>query len=398
MPCGDLPRHMNRGHHKPLEKFWLLPFIHQEVNTVFTSSSPSEFYTTTRKSCSTPDGKSGQCIPILECQPIIDYVNAEKPLTPSVRTKLARYTCGVQDGVTKVCCPSGKIQVLTVEIPPPPDVTGHKNLHLLPEECGLIFSGNKIRNGEDAEFNEFPWMALLSYKTANGPDFQCGGTIINDHYILTAAHCVVNVSFPLISVRVGEYDLGSKVDCSEKDECLPPVQDLEIEQIIYPEDYNVTLYANDIALIRVASKIDLTRENAHPICLPILEEVRTREFNKGIVTGWGFTDPQGKTTDVLQKVTLDSRKLSICKNAYVVEPAIKLNHKQLCIGGIAKKDSCRGDSGGPFHVPLHFNEEGRYVQFGVVSIGPLYCGYEGVPGIYTKVTYYMDWILDNLKP
>ncbi|KAJ8960284.1 hypothetical protein NQ318_004009 [Aromia moschata] len=51
------------------------------------------------------------------------------------------------------------------KFPPPPDVTRHKNLRLLPEECGLIDIGDKIRNGQNADFNEFPWMALLSYRS-----------------------------------------------------------------------------------------------------------------------------------------------------------------------------------------------------------------------------------------
>ncbi|KAJ8960285.1 hypothetical protein NQ318_004010 [Aromia moschata] len=232
---------------------------------------------------------------------------------------------------------------------------------------------------------------------ANGLDFQCGGTIINERYILTAAHCIINLSFPLITVRVGEYDLGSEIDCADAENCLPPVQDLEVEKVIYPEDYNVTLFANDIALIRV-TKIDLTAENVMPVCLPIPANIRDMKFEQGIVTGWGFTDPHEATTNILQKAILQKRDISVCKKAYVVAPGIKLNYKQMCIGGIAKKDSCRGDSGGPFHVASYMNGDTRYVEFGVVSIGPLYCGYDGVPGIYTRVTYYMDWILDNLEP
>ncbi|KAJ8965981.1 hypothetical protein NQ314_003809 [Rhamnusium bicolor] len=107
---------------------------------------------------------------------------------------------------------------------------------------------------------------------------------------------------------------------------------------------------------------------------------------------------EGTTTDILQKVQLPTQPLSLCIDTYRVEPAIKLSYKQMCVGGTENKDSCGGDSGGPFHIPAYFNDDDRYVQQGIVSIGPSACGTIGFPGVYTRIAYYMQWILDNIEP
>lgn len=69
----------------------------------------------------------------------------------------------------------------------------------------------------------------------------------------------------------------------------------------------------------------------------------------------------------------------------------------MCFGGSDGKDTCPGDSGGPLQAPAFLYGDIRYVQYGVVSFGPASCGLVGFPGVYTRVTYYMDWILNNLK-
>lgn len=70
----------------------------------------------------------------------------------------------------------------------------------------------------------------------------------------------------------------------------------------------------------------------------------------------------------------------------------------MCAGGKDKKDSCPGDSGGPMLAAAYINDETRYVQQGVVSFGHKFCGTQGYPGVYTRIAYYMDWILDKIKP
>lgn len=76
-----------------------------------------------------------------------------------------------------------------------------------------------------------------------------------------------------------------------------------------------------------------------------------------------------------------------------------ITNKQMCAGGKNGKDSCGGDSGGPLMVKMQISTyDIRTFQQGIVSYGPRFCGIQGLPGVYTRVAYYMDWILDNLKP
>lgn len=85
-----------------------------------------------------------------------------------------------------------------------------------------------------------------------------------------------------------------------------------------------------------------------------------------------------------------------CKNIYAKYSEI--TSKQLCAGGFSGRDSCAGDSGGPLKQVTILDGFPKFVQYGIVSYGPRYCGTKGLPGVYTKVTPYMTWILDHLKP
>lgn len=71
--------------------------------------------------------------------------------------------------------------------------------------------------------------------------------------------------------------------------------------------------------------------------------------------------------------------------------------KQMCAGGgVDHADSCRGDSGGPLQAQGIVDDHPKIIQYGVVSFGPKSCGIKGVPGVYTRVAYYTDWILDSM--
>lgn len=85
-----------------------------------------------------------------------------------------------------------------------------------------------------------------------------------------------------------------------------------------------------------------------------------------------------------------------CANIYKQRYSVQIAKGQLCAGGVKGQDSCNGDSGGPL-MALKPQSTSVYVE-GVVSFGSRYCGSEGLPGVYTKVSEYLDWILDNMRP
>lgn len=75
-----------------------------------------------------------------------------------------------------------------------------------------------------------------------------------------------------------------------------------------------------------------------------------------------------------------------------------LGSGQLCAGGVQGKDSCAGDSGGPLMTLYPYKVEYYYFLVGVVSFGPTPCGLKNWPGVYTRVSNYVDWIKQNIRP
>ncbi|KYB26592.1 Transmembrane protease serine 9-like Protein [Tribolium castaneum] len=333
--------------------------------------------------CQTPDNEPGLCLVAQSCKQMLDILRKlPRPFPPHIRAKLEAYKCVIKGKKNTICCPTNPVnynQFITngnsaeddVMLP---DVSNHKNVKFLPKNCGHLDTVDKIVNGNKTGLFEFPWMALLSYQTDRGPSFLCGGTIINENYILTAAHCVTNIKPKLIGVRVGEHDIRTNTDCEEfegEEVCAPPVQDLSIEKVIFHKQYDIVTHANDIALVRV-SPINLSLENSRPVCLP-LDKARNFNFtNKNVVvTGWGHTE-KGVPSPELLKVEVPIVSFEECRNKF--EKIVQLTKKQICAGGKSKSDSCSGDSGGPLHVFSLLFGEPRFVQQGIVSFGPKDCG------------------------
>jgi transmembrane serine protease 9 len=112
------------------------------------------------------------------------------------------------------------------------------------------------------------------------------------------------------------------------------------------------------------------------------------------VTGWGATE-LGPRSQALLKAFLPPINNEECKEIY--KDTTEIWYKQMCAGGANKTDSCMGDSGGPLQSFGTYKNNPRVIQYGVVSYGLKQCGTEGFPGVYTRISYYMDWILDTLR-
>ncbi|KAI5643188.1 trypsin domain-containing protein [Phthorimaea operculella] len=196
-------------------------------------------------------------------------------------------------------------------------------------------------------------------------------------------------------VRLGEWNTSSVNDCV-MDDCTTPVQDIRVEEIIAHEGYDPqdSNQHNDIALLRLAQPARYN-DFVKPICLPLSNDVKNSGFDgfTAEVAGWGKTESRSES-EVKLRVTVPVVSRSQCASVFS-RVNREIWNKQLCAGGLAGKDSCRGDSGGALmgRVPTADN----WFAIGVVSYGPSPCGTPGWPGVYTRVGAYVDWILSKIR-
>uniref|UniRef100_A0A336MQD4 CSON003142 protein n=1 Tax=Culicoides sonorensis TaxID=179676 RepID=A0A336MQD4_CULSO len=261
--------------------------------------------------------------------------------------------------------------------------------------CGSADS-NRIVGGVRASLGQYPWLARLGYNRTYKITFECAGALITKRHILTASHCVDVAPVSVVQVILGEHDARSETDC-EMDMCADPVQIFEPILITYPIEYNNPEYKHDIALIKLNREVKYTRW-IHPICLPLPNDTNIFGGINNIteVAGWGLMnshDPEG--AKVLQTVKLKIVSMDECREAF---ESLELGPEQMCAGGIPGKDSCSGDSGGPMQKGLAFRNKGpRYFAIGIVSLGMKMCGGEfATAALYTNVSFYIPWILNNL--
>ncbi|XP_055324479.1 CLIP domain-containing serine protease B8 isoform X2 [Sitodiplosis mosellana] len=279
-------------------------------------------------------------------------------------------------------------------------------------ECGDGHqSVNRVFGGDFTSIWEFPWMALLIYNTNSSRPYGCGGSLINNRYVLTAAHCVTGQLYEsksgLKGVRLGEYNIETEQDCMPSRtatgqvlKCADPVVEVGVEKIIVHPQYNDTSRDkhHDLALLRLDTNVSYSKY-IKPICLPIVGlSSGLITGNKLTVSGWGSTNVFKRYGDVSSSIKLKVRlpisDMCNCTNAYRAHN-LSIGPGQVCAGGLRAKDSCLGDSGGPL---MYFDQRNSiWVASGIVSFGAEKCGTIGIPGVYTKIEYYMEWILNSLE-
>ncbi|XP_038206875.1 CLIP domain-containing serine protease 14D-like [Zerene cesonia] len=332
------------------------------------------------------------CQKYTSCQPALDLLAARRH--DEAKTTFLKAHCGfdVNETLIMVCCSDFTNGVHG-------SLSDTEKLKLLPETCGNI-QENRILGGPVANLYEFPWMALISYNTRYGLQFKCSGSIINKRYILTAAHCVQGEN--IAGVRLGEFDVRYRTDCMGQDPnliCETHLQDVRVEEKIVHENYSsLPRINNDIALLRLSEDIDFNYRNVGPICLPVTETLKNTSLSGKFATvaGWGFGGT-GRESHVPLKafVPINSEACLSFYNRTANENEDRTK-KEICAGDL-NKDSCNADLGGPLMLEEKYNDFYRFIQFGIASHGPLRCG-SNFPAVYTDVRYFVDWILEKIKP
>ncbi|KAK8386228.1 hypothetical protein O3P69_010734 [Scylla paramamosain] len=241
----------------------------------------------------------------------------------------------------------------------------------------------RITYGRLAGIREIPWQVGM---VVDGK-FHCGGVLIGEQSILTAAHCVVQYkSTPeKLELTLGDWDLRTENDGKSLK--------VKAQRIIVHPSYSRANLQNDIAMIKMASKVTYT-ERIKPICLPTTDlELAGMETT---ISGWGRNEdkllqPQLKILEakVISNVLCDERwNKQGAPKGFIVDT-------MKCMDPTSG-DSCNGDSGGP-SVLEHPPSSGRYVLVGIVSFGSGSCVDPLLPGVYTRVPSYRQWIADNMN-
>ncbi|KAF2888887.1 hypothetical protein ILUMI_17286 [Ignelater luminosus] len=201
-----------------------------------------------------------------------------------------------------------------------------------------------------------------------------------------------------VSVRLGEYDLNKEEDCFEdgSNNCLDKPIDVKVEEKIPHEQFDLKVqdYQHDIALLRLSEDIPYS-DSIMPICLPLEEIPDLSDKVKMTVAGWGVTESHTRSP-VKLKAELPIVPNIECSSVYERKTRLKIGEGQICAGGMKGVDSCKGDSGNALMFHDERAEEQNFIAIGVVSFG-LVCGTENIPGVFTRVSSYVQWIIDHIK-
>ncbi|UJR24607.1 hypothetical protein I4U23_005982 [Adineta vaga] len=223
----------------------------------------------------------------------------------------------------------------------------------------------RVINGVAATPKSWPWTVAL-YRNGG---FSCGGSLITYRHVLTAAHCVNDISASVLTVYAGLHKLADKSSGQSR----------SVSKIWYHPSYTATGFDYDVAVLTLAS--DFTGTGSVSLaCLPPANNSIPTNGEKGMLVGWGKTSA---TTPVTEQSTLQQVVLQIQNTSSSCDVRSDIAHK-FC-AGFGETGSCNGDSGGPIMT----NVNNAWTVTGIVSYGPVDCDGSSV---FTRVSYYRSLI------
>ncbi|KAK6968643.1 atrial natriuretic peptide-converting enzyme [Biomphalaria glabrata] len=230
-----------------------------------------------------------------------------------------------------------------------------------------------VLDAMESSDGQWPWTAAIF----SGSFFKCGATLISDHWVVSAGHCIYNMvnSPETTTIRIGHVNIQAA-----------DITSVRVSDIINHPDNNY-IYDNDIALLRMEHPVALS-DLQRPLCLGDYQKDRSPSL-VCYVAGWGVLNKSsvasGEGTSLLHHTKLKLWEQTKCQKAYPNQ----IKPTMLCAGYYSGgMDACKGDSGGPLMCQ---SRPEQWELVGVVSWGEG-CGEVGKPGVYTRVDPYINWI------
>ncbi|XP_064482496.1 uncharacterized protein LOC135395186 [Ornithodoros turicata] len=380
------------------------------TTTTTTTTTPSTTTTTTTTSpirqlppngtdiaCKDQNGVDGKCVPLDRCA----------ALKKAAENKQFPPLCDFKMGVAYVCCiteetPPLQLQPIAVGgtgNPQPPPVTTDELLndnerycgkkHYLPP--GVTDFHTVVFGGKDAEEGKYKFAVAIFRDKVSLLNFWCGGTLITQRIVLSAAHCFHDtLNDTKYVARIGGVDIKHNGE--------GPFLERGISDIRIHPDYDPTLYYADVAVLQLDFVTAIARRKVPAACLPDMDS--EPEVPYAFVLGWGHDTFGGRVQTHLQEAEVPLVGREQCNSAYQFLNGYKatfprgINEHFVCAGNLTDGgvDACQQDSGGPLVINTTANNRTYWEIVGIVSFG-VGCGSKNYPGVYSRVSTFVPWIV-----
>ncbi|XP_028164116.1 trypsin, alkaline C-like [Ostrinia furnacalis] len=246
--------------------------------------------------------------------------------------------------------------------------------------AGACYASNRIVGGNPTTIEQYPWMLQVEGQVIwSGAWVQfCAGNILNQAFVLSAAHCFDG---PLYAPHLRRVRAGTTYQ--ETGGVLAYV-----DTVFNHPSYGLIGYDGDITVVRLSNFLPLT---------PVIQQA-TLIYQGAVIpdnvpvvhAGWGAIAHNWIDSEVLLDVQIYTINNDLCRERYEMldEPWYVVTENMICAGvlDVGGRDACQGDSGGP----LYFQN----ILIGIVSWGHG-CANETFPGVSTSVASYVDWIVET---